>query len=797
MAKNLKSNYDVDHRVESFFTGTQLIFDQSGDYFYCSYGSIVNKVSIDDGQVRAQVTTKNEGDNVIRFALSSDDSLLVIAYYSGLITKFNLNDDTIEREFKSIHSAPISQLKINSTNTLLATASSDGTIKLWNLENHYCSHNLKGVNGVVSVVEFHDSPDGELLICSAGDDSIHIFDISSSKRVAKLSKHCSTITDIKVTSDGQRMVSVGRDKIAVVWSLAKGEGDQFGQSIRTIPIYESTESVVIIETKLLNPLLDQNLDDDRLVFATIGEEGQIKFWDAQTGSKILTQNQEPLCPDRSPSNACFQLTSRPNTSQLCAVSTERDVFFYELPEMKLTQQLQGHLDEVLSACWFAKDQYLAIACNSNDLKVMEVTTSKCQHLKGHSDIVVCVRAVPCDPMCIISSSKDCSILVWKFEPATMSAQIIYKASGHTHAIYALGVSPYEKVFFSGGEDTTIKKWTLPNRKKDETDEGASQSLIANFTIKAHDSRIDAIDVSPNDQLVATGSRDKTAKIFSAASLQVIATLKGHRRGVNAVQFSPVDQVIVTAADFSLRMWNLQDFTCVKTFQGHDCTVLNFAFLSTGLQIISVGSDGNAKLWNCKLNECIKTIDAHSGNAWSLSLTSDDSKMVTGGDDEKLIIWRDTTEEEREERLANLQTQIVQEQDFVNYINKKKWRKALKMALNMESQKKTLTVMREILLEPEGPTDLEEILARRTLDQVNFIIECCMSWTSTAKNSSLGQLVLNIIFRRFDNQQLLKLAAFVSSMDQLKMLTEKSFNRAERLVQAATFADFFANSMRIQ
>jgi U3 small nucleolar RNA-associated protein 13 len=797
MSKSLISNYGVDRQVESFFTGTQIIFDQSGEHFYCSHGPVVNKVSVEDGQVKAQITTKNEGDNVIKFALSSDDKLLVVAYYSGLIAKYNLVDDTLEREFKSIHSAPIAQLKIDPTNTLLATASSDGTIKLWNLQNHYCSHNLKGINGVVSAIEFHAFSDRELLISSAGDDCIHIFDLATSTRIAKLSKHCSTITDLKITPDGKRMVSVGRDKIAVIWCLSKNDDYEFGQAIRTIPLFESMESVVLVHATLLNPLPGQNLDEDQMIFVTIGEEGQIKFWDAQSGSKILTQNQEPLCQDRSPSIACFQISTRPKSDQLCVVSVERDLFFYELPTLKLTQQLQGHLDEILSVCWFVKDQYLAIACNSNDLKIMEVATSRCQHLKGHSDIVVCVKSMPCDPLCIISSSKDCSIIVWKFEPETMSPQIIYTASGHTHAIYAIGVSPYEKIFFSGGEDTTLKKWTIPVKKKDGSNTKKSSSLIANQTIKAHEARIDAIDVSPNEQLVATGSRDKTAKIFSASNLQIIATLKGHRRGVNAVQFSPVDQVIVTAADFSLRMWNLQDFTCVKTFQGHDCTVLNFSFLSTGLQMLSIGSDGNVKFWNCKLNECMKTIDAHSGNAWSLSLTKDDGRLVTGGDDEKLIIWRDTTEEEREERLANLQTQVMQEQDFMNYINKKKWRKALKMALKMENQNKTLTVMREILLEPDGSSELEEILARRSLDQVDFIIECCLSWTATAKNSSLGQLVLNIIFRRFDNQQLLRLNAFKNSMDQLKTLTEKSFNRCERLVQQATFVDFFMNSMRIQ
>lgn len=800
MAKALKTTYDISHQVESFFKGTQLIFDEPGEHFYCAYGSVVNKVCVSDGQVKAQIKTKDESDNVIRFALSSDDKLLVAAYYSGLIKKYNLDDDTLEREFKSIHSAPITQLRINQSNTLLATASSDGTVKLWNLVNHYCSHNLKGVNGVISSLKFHRGPDGrELIICAAGDDCVHIFDIESSKRIAKLARHSSTITDLVVTANGTRLISVSRDKLAILWNIAQDDEGDFGKARRTMPIFESVESLAIIDPKILNGLSNLDLEEDRLIFATIGEEGSIKFWDAQSGSRILAQNEPPLSGDRNPACPCLQLIQRPNSDQLCVVTSEMDVLFYELPELKLVQQLQGHLDEVLSVCWFANDRYLAVACNSSDLKVMEVSSSKCQHLKGHSDIVVCVKNLACDPMCLISSSKDCTVLVWRFDPDTMAAQVVYKGVGHTHAVYSIGVSPYEKVFFSGGEDTTLKRWSITRSKSkdDETTVATSKSLIASQTVKAHEARIDAIDVSPNDQIVATGSRDKTAKLFSASTLQIIATLKGHRRGVNAIQFSPVDQVIVTAADVTLRMWNLLDFTCVKSFQGHDCAVLSFSFLSSGLQMLSMGSDGNMKLWNCKLNECSKTFDAHSGSTWSLALTKDDSKIATAGQDEKLIIWRDTTEEVREERLAQLQSQVVEEQDFVNYINKKKWKKALKLALRMESQPKTLNVLREIYLEPDGFEELEKILSHRPLDQVNFLVDCCVTWTSTAKNSAMAQQVLNIIIRNYDNEQLLKLPSLTSSMDQLKSLTEKSFNRCERLVQQATFVDFFMSSLRIQ
>lgn len=806
MSKLQRTSYSIQHQVESFLTGIKLQFDNAGEHIFCSHGSSINKVSIEDGQVKAQISNKNEDDAVTRFTVSPSNELIIIAYHSGLIAKYNLALELIQREFKSTHTAPIAFLKINLANTLLATGSSDGTIKLWNLKSHYCSHNLKGINGVVSCIEFYEkNPDEEFLFCSGGDDSIHIYDLLSSKRVSKLSKHCSTITDMKFTNDRHILISVGRDQIAVLWDISKESSDgSFGSVVRTIPLFESVESLVILESKIFSRYLKLSPEEeDGILFATIGELGHIKIWDTKSGSKVFTQNELPLSQDRAPNSQCLQLCLRPNHAELCVMSTERDIFLYDLPDLRLSQQLQGHIDEILSACWFANDDYLAIACNSNDLKVIEVKTSKTQHLQGHGDIVLCVKSVPCDELCIISTSKDCNILIWRFDPDTMSPSIVFKAVGHTHAIYGLAVSFDERVFFSGGDDTTLKRWTFIENEKGkykkagEDREGKTGSLIADKTIKAHDERIDDIAISPNDELVATASRDKTAKIFTASSLKLVATLKGHRRGIHAIQFSPTDQVVVTAGDSTLRMWNLQDFTCAKTFQGHDCSVLSFTFLADGLQLLSVASDGNMKIWDCKNNNCIKTIDAHNGNIWALTKTKDENLLVTGGQDEKLIIWRDTTKEEQEERINTMQSKMLQEQDFSNYISRKRWRKALKMAITMENQSKTLSTMREILLDEDGADKLEKILLECPPEQVSFLIECCVGWNASAKSSSVGQLVLNIIIRNTDPQQLSRMPSFIESLGQLRNLTEKSFNRYERLVQQATFIDFFLSSFKIQ
>jgi len=62
---------------------------------------------------------------------------------------------------------------------------------------------------------------------------------------------------------------------------------------------------------------------------------------------------------------------------------------------------------------------------------------------------------------------------------------------------------------SGGRDLTIKLWSLP---QSELSCNTFLSLQSKLTQKAHDKEIQSLAVSPNDKLIASGSRDKKAKV---------------------------------------------------------------------------------------------------------------------------------------------------------------------------------------------------------------------------------------------------------------------------------------------
>ena len=158
----------------------------------------------------------------------------MIGYQNGLLKQWDWQESYLERTWKSIHIGPIALMKFDVSNTYLATAGSDSTIKIWDVVRHYCTHNLKGAKGVLSEIVFSPkSNQNNIHIYGAADDYyIHIWDLVSNHKIEKLEGHISTITCIQFSLCGKYFLSGSRDKIVIVWDASSYT------KIRSIPIFE-------------------------------------------------------------------------------------------------------------------------------------------------------------------------------------------------------------------------------------------------------------------------------------------------------------------------------------------------------------------------------------------------------------------------------------------------------------------------------------------------------------------------------------------------------------------------------
>ncbi|KAH7951980.1 hypothetical protein HPB52_016325 [Rhipicephalus sanguineus] len=695
-----------------------------------------------------------EGDDedVTTFTVSQDETTLAVSGRSGLLRQWDLEADVLTRTWKSFHQGPISCMVFDSTSTLLASGGCDSTVKVWDIIRQYCTHHLRGAQGVFSVVRFHPDAQVGRLFGAADDYHIHVWDLSKSTLVGSLEGHFSVVTDLQFLEGGSRLLSSSRDKVVILWDTIKLS------SLKTIPVYESVESLIIVP------------DSSPVKFITAGEKDWLRHlsWSA---------HEEELVKGPSDEEAITRLLLCPERNALAVVTYDHNITLRSLSSFDVERQFVGHNDEILDIRFLGREEcFLAVATNSPLVRIFERETFNCKLLKGHTDTVVALDTFASDPTLLATVSKDNTVKLWRQQDDGY-IECLFTGKGHTQGIGAVACSHLSASFLvTGSQDTTLKLWTVPERPRviAIVDPCAGAPMTSKLTVAAHEKDINGLAVAPNDQLIASASQDKTAKLWNAADLSLLGTFRGHRRGVWCASFSPVDQ----------------------TFEGHECSVLKVVFLAHGMQLLSSGADGNLKLWNVNANECVQTLDEHEDKVWALAVSSDESLLITGGADSTILVWKDCTSEERQEALAKQEELILQEQQLSNLLKEKKWTKALQLALRLEHPFRALNIIKEILLEDESDEKLTKALSPLREDQIDLLLKFASTWNTNSKHSAAAQAVLNVVLKSYSPKRLLGLPNSRATIEAFIPYTERHFQRISRLKQQAMFLDYLWCNMKM-
>lgn len=785
----LKTNFVVSSKIDAFYTGGKVQFSSDEDHLLCTCNDKIQVVHVKTGKIIQ--TLREEGDVVSCFALSPDNKFCVTASKSLLLRQWDWMSGEQIKTWKAVHRAPIASMTFDSTSTLLATGSSDSTVKVWDIIKQYYTHNFKGSSGVVSLVCFH--PNTQILqLFSASDDcKIRIWELKSSRCLAVLESHYSVVTSLAFSHSGEYVISSSRDNVLNMWNLSNKK------ILRTIPTFEGIESVVTLPIGVDCPGC---VDKGKEYFITAGSKGQLKVWSFLEGKCVFTktviQAKNNENKDNSKDNTGQQIIHATlcNTLEMIAVVTfDHNIILHELASLKRTKQFVGYNDEILDLCFVGVDEsQLAVATNSSQLRIYDFTTMDCKLLEGHTDTILCLE-INNTGSTLVSGSKDNTIRIWKMT-SDSEFKCMAVGVGHTHAVATVAWSRLSSKFVaSGSQDNTIKIWNVPS----VFDNDSPVKMTVHFTEKAHDKDINSVTVSPNDKLLATGSQDKTARIWVVADGSALGTLRGHKKGIWCVRFSPVDQCLATSsADSTIKIWALSDLTCVKTFEGHTSSVLKISFITRGMQLISSGSEGLLKLWTIKSNECIKTFDLHLDKVWSIAVNMNQDQVVSGGADSVINIWKDVSEIEKKEAQVALEENVLKQQELSNLINDKKFVEAIGLAITLDQPFRVLNIVKDILLVHNGSEELTKAVTSLREDQLDAILRFLVEWNTNSKNCHVAQTVLSIILKSKSPYDLMSRPNMKESMEALISYSEKHFQRMGRLLQQMEFTEYTWQSMKL-
>lgn len=373
---------------------------------------------------------------------------------------------------------------------------------------------------------------------------------------------------------------------------------------------------------------------------------------------------------------------------------------------------------------------------------------------------------------------------------TKRVSCVGSAVRHTASVGSIAVSQTSSKFFvSASQDSCLKIWGLPM----DLASNEERSLNAIHTVLAHQKDINCVTVSPNDKLIATGSQDKTAKLWSADDLQLLGVFNGHRRGVWCVRFSPIDQVLLTtSADCTIKLWSLSELNCLKTLEGHESSVLRAEFLTRGMQLISAGGDGLLKLWSIKTSECLCTLEEHENRVWTLAVSKDERHIVSGGSDSLLVVWRDVTEERKAKAAAEKEQLALEEQRLANLLKADELTAALNLALKLDRPFQVLKIIEGILR--RGSKQLTETISELKPTRKQELLRSAVIWNTNSKNCQAAQMVINALMTEIGSEEL-EMIGLASTLESMIPYTDRHFRRMTKLLQDLHLLTYTVNRVK--
>ncbi len=526
---------------------------------------------------------------------------------------------------------------------LIASASLDGTIKIWDATGQTrealqtlvvdLSPDSLGANYALF------SPNGQQLVGVGGHGEIVLWDTTTWQEIRRNSNaHEGTIWGLAFSPDGSMLLTGGSDSLVKLWNAA---------DLSEIHVFQEHQDV--INAVAFSP--------DGILIASTSDDRSAKVWRVDNFQRVASFSIPPRILSNPPrmSGVTFSLDS----SRLISTSTDGNVYVWDIASDAQIMKIAGHEDWVYGVAVRAGSDVDALwgeiitAGADRSIRIWDGLYGRSKlELRGHADQVYSVALDPTNSGRLASASADGTVRVWdiswagNYERFTVDLENEQSAAGYSEDIdynpqgtlLAVPVSLARKMTDS------YPTYSLPGEillLDPRTGERIAPPL------RGHTAGVFSVDFDPSGRRMVSASLDKTAIIWDMEARAPLLTLQ-HDNIVYTAKYSHNGWWIVTGTQGGdLVLWDaltgkqISVFPYQQVLQTNDPPrpAVQVAF-SEDDKLLAVLYRETAVIYliDAQTGALVMTLDGHQDMVRDLEFSSDGRTLASVGDDARLILW---------------------------------------------------------------------------------------------------------------------------------------------------------------